>query len=428
MLELIVCIALNAQAVTSDVPAERASSPDGMPEELVALLGEGCSLLLGVQEGLEDAEWPYQGVYRVRAEDSDPPGLVEGRSAIPIGYRVGGTSICAQAIFQAPGYAVRKGARSAIRKAVEFVCATTADPRMSPSTYEGGYDVRGWGYIYGLRMLLALRAQDHVPSDLVEPVDNTIRWYIHALEATAIPEVGGWNYARRGPADRPSPTSPFMSAPALVSLFEARVQGFAVDDEVVDRALDGLKGCVAPDGYVAYSATGPTADDPGQIPGAIGRMVSAERALLLGGAGSTERVHAAVESFLEHWRALEARRRKTGTHVPPYGVAPYYFFFGFASAAEAIEVLPEAQRPVLRERLAAILMQVREPDGSWNDRVFERSRAYGTAMTMQALQAPWLPAAPSWTTRPDDGAAQLDAGPVSEPAVAPAQGLPESSP
>ena len=156
MLELIVCIALNAQAVTSDVPAERASSPDGMPEELVALLGEGCSLLLGVQEGLEDAEWPYQGVYRVRAEDSDPPGLVEGRSAIPIGYRVGGTSICAQAIFQAPGYAVRKGARSAIRKAVEFVCATTADPRMSPSTYEGGYDVRGWGYIYGLRMLLAL--------------------------------------------------------------------------------------------------------------------------------------------------------------------------------------------------------------------------------------------------------------------------------
>ena len=219
-----------------------------------------------------------------------------------------------------------------------------------------------------------------------------------------------------------------MSAPALVSLYEARAQGFAVDDEVVERALDGLKGCVAPDGYVAYAATGPTADDPGQIPGAIGRMVSAERALLLGGTGSTERVHAAVEAFLEHWRALEARRRKTGTHMPPYGVAPYYFFFGFTSAAEAIEVLPHSQRPALRQRLAAILMQVREADGSWNDRVFERSRAYGTAMTMQALQAPWLPEAPSWKAVLDGGVAPVDAVPVSEQEAGPGQGRPESSP
>ncbi|MEE2681554.1 MAG: hypothetical protein VX641_04190 [Planctomycetota bacterium] len=424
----LVSIVLLVQSAPNQGSAESPPVPDGMPEDLIELLDEGCSLLLGVQEGLEDAEWPYQGVYRVRAQPSDPPALVEGRSAIPIGYRVGGTAICAQAIFQTPGHSVRAGASSAVRRAVEFVCASTEDPRMSPSTYEGGYDVRGWGYIYGLRMLLALRSEDCVPSGLEATVEETIRWYIRALEVTAIPEVGGWNYARRGPKDRPSPTSPFMSAPALLALFAARVDGFEVDSAIVDRALTGLQGCVAPDGYVAYAAKGPTADDPGQIPGAIGRMVSAERALLLGGRGSVERVGAAVEAFLENWRALEARRRKTGTHMPPYGVAPYYFYYGFAEAAGAIELLPPGERPGFRERLAAILMQVREPDGSWNDRVFERSRAYGTAMTMQAFQAPWLAEAPSWSPPPGDVPDARKDQSISEPAASPAPDPPGSSP
>ena len=194
-------------------------------------------------------------------------------------------------------------------------------------------------------------------------------------------------------------------------------------------ALAGLKLCVAPDGYVAYSARKPTQDDPGQIPGAIGRMVSAESALLLGGAGESERVRLAVDAFLRDWRALEARRRKTGTHTPPYGVAPYYFFYGFAAAADAIELLPPEDRGPLRTRLAEILMEIREPDGSWNDRVFERSRAFGTAMTMHALQAPWLAPAAWWV--PDPKAATnpvAPATPVNEPAAEPAPDLPASSP
>ena len=426
MLDLLLSVVCALQGPAQQATEASPQSVGPMPDELVEILDEGCGLLLGVQEGLLDAEWPYQGVYRVRAQESDPRELVEGRSVIPIGYRVGGTSICAQAIIQSPGYTTRKGASAAIRKAVEFVCSATGDSRMSPLTYRGGYDVRGWGYIYGLRMLLALRTEQCVPSGLETKVDDSIRWYISALDATEIPKVGGWNYARRGPANSPSPTSPFMSAPALVALYQARAQGFTVDDSMVDRALVGLKECVAPDGYVAYSASEPTADTPSQIPGAIGRMVSAESALLLGGKGDTARVHSAVEAFLENWRALEIRRRKTGTHMPPYGVAPYYFFYGFGAAADAVELLPLEERPALRAQLAAILMQVREPDGSWNDRVFERSRAYGTAMTMQALQAPWLPPALAWEPGAAPSTSQDDL--ITEPEAAPESGPPGSSP
>lgn len=373
------------------------AAPGDMPEPITTALESGATLLLLTQEGSNKAEWPYEGVYRVRAQADDPKELIKRRSAIPIGYRVGGTGICAEALFQAPGYVEDEARQEAVKKAVAFVCTSKEDPRMSAKDYEGGYDVRGWGYIYGMRMLLSLRALDYVPEGMDEQVDETIQWYIEALNTIEIPRIGGWNYARRGSVDEPSATSPFMTAPALMALFDAKRQGFEVDSEVVERALRGLALCTAPDGYVAYSARNQTDDNPGQIPGATGRMVAAETALMLAGKSDEDRLRVAVDAFFEHWDALEVRRKKTGTHVPPYGVAPYYFFFAHAYAADAIEMLPEADRPERRKQLREILWKIREPDGSWNDRVFERSRSYGTAMTMHALQRPWLSQPATWS-------------------------------
>jgi hypothetical protein len=361
-----------------------------MPEQVEQALAQGATLLLLTQEGTNDAEWPYEGVYRVRAEEGDPRPLVNGRSAIPIGYRIGGTGICAEAMFHAPGYAEDPQRQEAVRKAVEFVCTANADKRMDPNGYTGNYDVRGWGYIYGLRMLLALRSAELVPEGMTETVDKTIRWYIEGLRIIQIPRLGGWNYAGT------SGTSPFMTAPAVMALFDAKRQEFEVDDTMLEGALDALARCVAPDGYVDYAAARQVKDDPGQIPGATGRMVASEAALFLAGRSDEARLLRAVDAFFEHWDALEVRRRKTGTHIPPYGVAPYYFFYAHAYAADAIEMLPEAERPARREQLRAIFWKIREPDGSWNDRVFERSRSYGTAMTMHALQRPWLGKPATW--------------------------------
>ena len=367
------------------------ASEEAMPQTVSDVLSQGSTLLLLTQEGEGESEWPYEGVYRVRASGDEPEALVKGRSAIPIGYRVGGTGICAQAVLQAPGYADDEQRQAAVGKATEFICRSIRDVRMDPVAYTGNYDVRGWGYIYGLRMLLALRAFEAVPSGMESTVDGTIRWFIKGLDLIEIPRIGGWNYAGR------SGTSPFMTAPALMALFEARRQGFDFEPGLLDRGLDALARCVAPGGYVDYSAARQVDDDPGQVPGATGRMVASEAALFLAGRSDQARLLRAVDAFFEHWDALEIRRRKTGTHVPPYGVAPYYFFYAHAYAADAIELLPESQRPERRARIRDILQGIREPDGSWNDRVFERSRSYGTAMTMHVLQRPWLPAPATWT-------------------------------
>jgi hypothetical protein len=114
-------------------------------------------------------------------------------------------------------------------------------------------------------------------------------------------------------------------------------------------------------------------------------MCAVEVALARAGKGDEKRLRFAVDRFFEFWPELEKRRKKTGTHVAPYGVAPYYFFYAFTHAAAAIELLPEQGRAADRVRFRELLFQVRDKDGTWNDRVFARSAAFGTAMSVLAL-------------------------------------------
>ena len=96
-------------------------------------------------------------------------------------------------------------------------------------------------------------------------------------------------------------------------------------------------------------------------------------------------VRGALDAFFTHWEWLESRRQKTGTHVPPFNVAPYYFMFAHRYAAQCVEMLPAAEREEYRRRYLLTLWKSREADGSWNDRVFKRSAGYGTAMAVMGM-------------------------------------------
>ena len=370
-------------------------------EHRLAAARRGVELLLAMQESLDGAEdavraeWPYEGVYRVGGK-------------IPIGYRIGGTSIAALSLLAVPDEAFALGSDGeklsaerdlAIGRALTFVLEALGDSRMRPAA-EFGYDVRGWGHAYALSFLLRLRELGAVPAELEADVDARVRWLVDALVTSEIPERGGWNYSR---GERPR-ASPFMTAPTLQALFEARRQGEAVDAAVIDRALDSLEAArYSKSGAFQYSAGGgKRGDGSAELPGAIGRMVAGETTLLLAGRGSVDRVRVAVGAFFEHWDQLEARRRKNGTHEPPYGVAPYYFCYAHWYAAQAIERLPEAERDEARVRLYALFERVREPSGGWNDRVFPRSENFGTATTLLALLQRELPEPASWP-RPAGG-------------------------
>lgn len=391
-----------------------ASDPAAKPpsaREVEDAVARGTAILLEKQESLDGAktraEWPYEGVYRVAGAEGPE---------IPLGYRVGGTAIAAGALLACAPAAAEEEARRAVARALDFVLRSLGDERMSPE-YGGGYDVRGWGHAYALGFLLELRARERAGEPIGKTrageVDAAIRSLIAALEETEL-DGGGWNYAR-GKSRGEGRPSTFMTASALQPLFEAAAQGFAVDPGVVGRALDALESARLDSGAFQYAARpeAKTGERFEAVEGAIGRMPACEATLLLAGRGSEARVRASVEAFFEHWEWLEKRRKQTGTHQGPFAIAPYYFFYAHRHAAQAIELLPEAERPPLRDRLRALLWRVREASGGWNDRVFPRSEAFGTAMGLLALRAPSAAPPARWkapATAPAPGTAKTPGG------------------
>ncbi len=327
-------------------------------------------------------EWPYEGVYRVGGE-------------IPVGYRVGGTAICALALIEAPGESEDR--RRSVERALAFVLHALDDPRMSPG-FELGYDVRGWGRAYALTFLVRGRALARYDAFTDERVDVAIRRLVREIEGSEIRGSGGWNYSRRKDPAGKIAASTFMTAPMVQALVAARAAGERVDAAVVDRALGALESARLESGAFQYGVAPERANGKGveDVPGAIGRMAVCETTLWLAGRGSTPRVRAAIDAFFEHWEWLEKRRRQNGTHVPPYMIAPYYFYYAHYYVAQAIEQLPEEERPARRARLYELLFRVREESGGWNDRVFDRSENYGTAMTLLALLQPRLPSPARW--------------------------------
>ncbi len=342
-----------------------------MPQDRAPIIATAIERLVAMQE--DPGQWPYEGVYRVGGK-------------IPVGYRIGGTGICGEALLRAPGYAADQARVAAVGKAIAFVCDGIKEPLMSPDEYDGGYDVRGWGMCYGARFLLAAQRAGAVPEPMMDRVKASTEWYLAALAKLEIPKVGGWTYSRQPGRDTPCPASPFMTAPCLETFFAAKAQGHTVDPAMIERALKALAGTTAAaSGYVDYSGGKGIKDKADQIPGAVGRMCAAEVAMTLAGRGTPEGLERAVEAFCAHWDALEVRRAKTGTHVAPYGVAPYYFYYAHYYAAQAIALLPEDRRAKHWTTFNELLFRTRSAEGTWNDRVFPRSANFGTAMSMMAL-------------------------------------------
>jgi hypothetical protein len=59
-------------------------------------------------------------------------------------------------------------------------------------------------------------------------------------------------------------------------------------------------------------------------------------------------------------------------------------------------MLPAEERPAERERLLQLILKTRDEDGTWNDRVFPRSKNYGTAMIVLAMMGDAAPPPAEW--------------------------------
>ena len=350
---------------TEPVPIEDA------PSKVRKAVDRGAGLLVDMQESLDDDkakvedcnEWPYEGVYRVRGE-------------IPIGYRIGGTSISGWALCEVPGWEKRTERVEAVERATRFVLEQLDHPLMEPKSLSA-YDVRGWGHAYALRLFARALDAELLDEDQTAKVRGLIPHLLHCLDINQTSR-GGWNYA----GDTPSP---FMTGSTLLTLYEVRERGYEVEESMLEAALDALEAGRVESGAYAYSGRG---REP--MAASAARSSVAELALWHAGRSDEERLRTSVRGFFDNWEHLLDRKSKQGTHEGAYSIAPYYFFFGHTYTALAIESLPEDERPAWRARMAEHLWRTREENGGWNDRIFPRSEGYGTAMVVLALMAPSL--------------------------------------
>jgi len=364
-------------------PVAQAQTP--APLTRAQLLDTAVAQLIAIQE---DGEWPYEGVYRVEGE-------------IPIGYRVGGTSIVATSLLRAAPD--DEAAAAAIARGLAAVLEGLEHPLMQPSTQDA-YDVRVWGHAYALALLCELRAA----SRLGEQETAALAWIPKLIETLATEELegGGWNYATRRQA------APFVTAPVVQALLLARAQGEQVPDGLFVRGRDMLARARHGDGAFVYSGgseqpggLGMSGSRMASLAGSAGRSAACESTLWLLGAASLDQVRHSALNFFEHWDDLAARRKQKGTHEDPYGIAPYYFYYAHAYTAQAIELLPQAPRDELRARMLETLLKTRDEDGTWDDRVFPRTRNYGTAMAVLVLLNDRAPLPQAWSA-PKPGASK----------------------
>ncbi len=325
-------------------------------DNIEELIRSSTSQLIKLQE--DDGAWPYEGVYRVRRK-------------IPVGYRIGGTSIVCTSLLYADQ---SPEATAAIERGVKAILKDLENPLMQANVRDA-YDVRVWGHIYALELFCRIKASTRLESIRSE----TDKW-IPILAETLIAEQisdGGWNYA--GQRRHAS----FVTAPAVQALLLAKQNGADVPDSVFEKAKKVLIASRTEEGAFQYSGT--VGRRAASLPGSIARSAVCELTLILLGDGNLDHLRASITAFYEHWDELEKRRKKTGTHKPPYNIAPYYFYYGHRYLAQAIQVLPEKERTEATRKFARVLLSTKDPDDTWNDRVFDRSKAYGTAMSVEHL-------------------------------------------
>ena len=322
------------------------------------LIRAAVGRLIELQE--PDGAWPYEGVYRVKRK-------------IPVGYRIGGSAIVCTALLSSDLDEQRSTADEAIAKSVDLIISELDDPLMTPSAQDR-YDVRVWGHIYALDLFCRIKSNDNY-EHLNEKTEPLIQRMVNALMIEEI-DGGGWNYASQ------KRHAAFVTGPALQALLLAKEHGIEISDEIFARGVNALNGSRSENGAYQYSGVG---QRDTKLPGSIARSALCESTLIMLGVGDQKELQASLDAFHEHWIELEKRRQKTGTHVPPYGVAPYYFYFGHRYAAQAIQLLPTDDQEAEFVKFEKVLMKTLDDDNTWNDRVFDRSKAYGTAMSVLAL-------------------------------------------
>jgi hypothetical protein len=297
-------------------------------------------------------------------------------------YKVATSGLALAALVEAGGDAA--DVREAVRKGTDWLVANC---RVRRTTIDVLYNT--WSHAYALGAFARLLAKEK---------DEARRAALLKASATCVDMLerfeyveGGWGYydfdtQTRNPGNM---ATSFTTASVLVTLRMAKDQGVEVPKRLVDRAVGVLGRMRNPDGSFAYSWDHRYWPQGGinKIKGSLARTPACFLALRAwGGKVSDAQVATALENLRKEGRFLAIARKYPRPHEAWYQNSGYFAFYGYYYASQLLNVLAPEQRAVEAASMAAYLVPLQEPDGSWWDyQLYGYHKPYGTAYVLMAL-------------------------------------------
>jgi hypothetical protein len=284
-------------------------------------------------------------------------------------------------------------ARPQVTAAIEKAAAwTTAEmPKLRRADLTTTYNV--WGHAYGLRAISRLHQRETDPA-------KKAAWAALAQEqvnlANRYEDInGGWGYldlfdgvATQKPSGLPTA---FTTATVLLAMEQARATiGVKLDEKLVKHAIAGINIQRTPDFSYTYSF--PHRMRPrleiNRPAGSLARSQACNAALRVFGekAVTDEVITTWADRFLAREGFLSNVRKRPVPHEGAFKIAGYFYYYGIYYFTESVKLLPPETHADYAGKLAAILLERQEKDGSWWDYpLYNYHSSYGTGYALMAL-------------------------------------------
>lgn len=302
-------------------------------------------------------------------------------------YRAGASGLALSGILDAADS--RPETLAAIRKGAAWAAAEL--PKLRRADQTTTYNV--WGHAYGLRAISRLYQRETDPAKKAE-------WVRLAQEQVDLVDRyedvnGGWGYLDVFDGlttQKPSgiPTS-FTTATVLLAMDQARsVMALELNDKLVKRSIISINAQRTPDFSYTYSFNHrmkPRADI-NRPAGSLARSQACNAALrVFGEAAVTDEVLITwADRFLAREGFLSNVRKRPVPHEGAFQIAGYFYYYGIYYFTESVRLLPGELHAAYAEKLAAILLEKQEKDGSWWDYpLYDYHQPYGTGYSLMAL-------------------------------------------
>jgi hypothetical protein len=249
-----------------------------------------------------------------------------------------------------------------------------------------------WAHAYGLRALASLYRHNNNSQKRSEYKRQA---ELQIAKLVSQEDIGrGWGYYDMDDIKTAKPSGLIMSFTTATIMLAMHDVSSSMDiklpEKIVQRGIESLQAMRNPDSTYAYSY-GHRWKPRGLInrpAGSLGRSQTCNAALRkFGDKDITDDViRTWLKRLFERQGWLDHGRKRPIPHEAPAAVAGYFYYYGHYYASECIHILPKKERSSLKKKLAALMIERQESNGSWWDfPLYNYHYAYGTGYTLAIL-------------------------------------------